>query len=131
MVDFPIRMDNTLYSYLFLPSHSGFKIRCKPFPPIGPKGDYDNIVLFDAPHQPYRARPTRGKIFLWNKADLDGLRSTVAEASISFLSTTFDGIEVMWIAVKTTITSALDKHVPTKLNSTRHTHPWVNNKYAE
>ena len=123
MVDFPTRQDNTLD--LVLTSHPGFKIRCKPLPPIGPKSDHD-IVLFDTSHQPYRARPTRRKIFLWKKADLDGLRSTVAEASRSFLSTLFDDIEVMWTAVKTTITSALDKHVPTKLTSTRHTHPWVN-----
>ena len=63
---------------------------------------------------------------LLEKADLDGPRATVAEASVSFLSTLFDDIEVMWTAVKTTITSALDKHVPTKLTSTRYTHPWVN-----
>ena len=123
MVDFPTRQDNTLD--LVLTSHPGFKIRCKPLPPIGPKSDHD-IVLFDTSHQPYRARPTRRKIFLWKKADFDGLRSTVAEASRSFLSTLFDDIEVMWTAFKTTITSALDKHVPTKLTSTRHTHPWVN-----
>ena len=50
----------------------------------------------------------------------------MAEASRSFLSTIFDDMEVMWTAVKTAITSALDKHVPTKLTRTRHTHPWFN-----
>ena len=132
MVDFPTIQDNVLD--LVIASHPGFKIRCKPLPPIGPRSDHD-IVLFGTSHQPYRARPTRRKIFLWKKAEyfliiftyyLDGMRSTMAEASRSFLSTLFDDIEVMWTAVKTAITSALDKNVPTKLTSTRHTHPWVN-----
>ena len=102
--------------------YPGFKIRCKPLSPIGPKSDHD-IVLFDTPHQPYRARPTRRKTILWKKErkkskDLDDLRSTVAEASRSFLSTIFDDIEVMWTAVKTVITSAFVKHFPTKLTRT-------------
>ena len=46
----------------------------------------------------------------------------MAEVSRSF----HDNIEVVWTAVKTAIYSALDKHVPTKLTSTRYTHPWVN-----
>ena len=32
----------------------------------------------------------------------------------------------MWAAFKTTVTSAVDQHVPTKMTSTRRTHPWVN-----
>ena len=32
----------------------------------------------------------------------------------------------MWAAFKTTVTSAMDQHVPTKMTSARRTHPWVN-----
>ena len=122
MVDFPTRKENTLN--LIFTSHPGFKIRCKPLPPIGIKSDHD-IVLFDTSHQTYRPRPTCRKIFLWKRADLDGLRASVATASNSFLTTGFEDIESMWAAFKTVITEAVDQHVPTKFTSTRRTHPWV------
>ena len=122
VVDFPTRQENTLD--LVFTSHPGFKVRCKPLPPIAPKSDHD-IVLFDTSHQPYRPRPTRRKIFLWNKTDIDGLRSNISSSSQTFLSTDYADIDSMWSAFKTTVTSAVDQHVPTKMTSTRHTHPWV------
>ena len=123
MVDFPTRQENTLD--LVLTSHPGFKIRCKPLLPVGPKSDHD-IVLFDTSHQPYRPGPPRRKIYLWKKADLDGFRSSISSSSKTFLPTEFEDIDNMWAAFKTTITSAIDRHVPTKMTSTRRTHPLVN-----
>ena len=94
---------------------------CEPLP----KSDHD-IVLFDTSHQPYRPRPTRRKIFLWKKTDMDGLRSNISSSSQTFLSTDYADIDSMWAAFKTSVTSAMDQHVPTKMSSTRRTHPWVN-----
>ena len=123
MVDFPTRQGNTLD--LIFTSYQGFKNRCKSLPTNGPKSDH-NIVLFDTSHQNYRPRPSRRKIFLWKRTDLDGLRSPVVTTSDSFLSTCFNGIESMWTAFKTVIS---DQHEPIKFTSTRRTHrthPWVN-----
>ena len=38
----------------------------------------------------------------------------------------FDSIEGMWASLKTAVTTALEQHVPSKMSSTRRTHPWVN-----
>ena len=111
VVDFPTRQENTLD--LVFTSHPGFKVRCKPLPPIAPKSDHD-IVLFDTSHQLYRPRPTCRKIFLWKKTDMDGLRSSISSSSQTFLSTDYVDIDSMWAAFKTTVTSAVDQHVPTK-----------------
>ena len=67
VVDFPTRQENTLD--LVFTSHPEIKVRCKPLPPIAPKGDH-GIVLFDTSHQPYRPTLTRRKIFLWKKTDM-------------------------------------------------------------
>ena len=108
MVNFPTRQENTLD--LVFTTHPGYKISCKSLPPIGEKSDHD-IVLSDTSHQVCRAQPPRCKIYLWKKADVDGISST------TFMNTEFDNIESMWAALKTAVTTALDKHVPSKLSS--------------
>ena len=75
---------------------------------------------------PYGPRPTRRKNFLWKKTEMDGLRSSISSSRQTFLSTDYADIDFMWAAFKTTVTSAVDQHVPTKMTSTGRTHPWVN-----
>ena len=70
MVDFPTRGDNTLD--LTFTSHPSYQERWKPLPHISAKSDHD-IVLFDSAHQPVRARPKRRTIYLWKKADNEGI----------------------------------------------------------
>ena len=57
---------------------------------------------------------------------MDGLRSNISSSSQTFLSTDYADIDSIWAAFKTTVTSAMDQHVPTKMTSTRRTHPLVN-----
>ena len=123
MVNFPTRQENILD--LVFVSHPGYKIRCKPLPPIGEKSDHD-IVLYDMSYQVHRARPPRRKIFLWKKADLNGIKNSINVASSAFKNTEFDSIEGMWASLKTAVTTALEQHVPTKMPRTRRTHPWTN-----
>ena len=116
LVDFRTRLENTLDN--IFTSHPSFKIRCKPLPPIGQKSDHD-IVLLDTSHQPLRARPPRRKIFLWKRADAEKIKQHIKEE-------TSQSVECMWTLFKSAITSAVEKHVPTKMSSTRQTHSWVN-----
>ena len=125
IVDFPTRLQNTLD--LVFTSHPSFKIRCKPLPPLGLKSDHD-IVLLDTAHQPQRLRLPRRKIYLWKKDNVQGIKQHLTEFSQSFSNTTFQSIECMWASFKAAIASAVEGHVPTKLSSTRQTHPWVNTK---
>ena len=57
---------------------------------------------------------------------MDGLRANISSSGETFLSIEFEDIDFMWTTFKTTVNSAVDKHVPTKMTSTRQTHPWVN-----
>ena len=123
LVDFPTKLENTLN--LIFTSHPSFKIRCKPLPPIGQKSDHD-IVLLDTAHQPLRARPPRRKIFLWKRADAEKMKQHLKEFSHSFMKETSQTVECMWTLFRSAITSAVEKHVPTKMSSTRQTRPWVN-----
>ena len=122
-VNFPTLQENTLD--LVSISHPGYKIRCKLLPPIREKSDHD-IVLYDKSHQVYHARPPCRKIFLWKKADLDGIKSSISVACSAFKNIEFDSIEGMWASLKTAVTTALEQHVLTKMSSTRRTPPWVN-----
>ena len=51
---------------------------------------------------------------------MDGLRSSISSSSQTFLSTDYADIDSIWAAFKTTVTSAVDQHVPTKMTSTHH-----------
>ena len=126
MMNFPTRQENI--PDLVFTSHPEYKIRCTPLPPIGEKSDHD-IVLYDTSHQVFRARPPRRKMFLWKKANLDGIRKSISSASSNFMDTEFDGIEAMWAALKIAVTTSLEEHVPTKMSSTRCTHPWVSTNF--
>ena len=67
--DHPTRENNILD--LLSTSHPGHVERCKTLPPIG-NSDHD-ILMVDISTNAYKPRPTRRKIFLWNKADLENM----------------------------------------------------------
>ena len=123
LVNFQTRLENTL-NLIFM-SHPSFKIHCKPLPSIGQKSDHD-IVLLDTAHQPLQAKLPRRKIFLWKRVDAEKIKQHHKEFSHSFMKETSQSVECMWTLFKSAITSAVEKHVPMKMSSTRQTHPWVN-----
>ncbi|MEW8548082.1 MAG: reverse transcriptase family protein, partial [Candidatus Thiodiazotropha sp.] len=101
------------------------KIRCKPLPPIGLRSDHD-VVLYDTSLQAVRAKPVKRKIYLWKQADTANIRTTLSNYSNSFQADAFDCVEDMWQSFKTALISTMEKFVPSKMSSSRHTHPWVN-----
>ena len=123
MVKFSTRLDNTLD--LVLTSHPGFMPRCKPLHPISMK-NYHDIVLYDTSIQPTRAKPQRRKIYLWKRANINAIRREFRNFRETFLKTSYKTLDEMWNALRASIASAIEKHVPTKLTSNRHTHPWMN-----
>ena len=135
VVNFPTRQENTL-DLVFM-SHPSYKVRCKPLPPVGFKSDHD-VVLLDTAYRPHRARLPRRKLYLWRKADTQGIKQHLQSFSTSFIKSSEhdssptdqqpNSIEFMWSKFKDAVTSAVDKYVPTKMSSTRQTHPWVDTK---
>ena len=122
MVQFPTHGENTLD--LIFTSHPSYQERCKSLPPISESSDHD-IVLFNTAHQPVRSRPKRRTIYLWKKADTEGIKATFTKYSVEFLSSSFTSVDNMWQEIKGTINQVISDHAPTKGTAARHTHPWV------
>ena len=135
VVNFPTRLQNTL-DLIFM-SHPNYKVRCKPLPPVGYKCDHD-IVLLDTACRPHRARLPRRRLYMWKKADTQGIKKHLHLFSAAFTSSPdhdpslddqeTNPIECMWSKFKAAVTSAVEKYVPTKMSSSRQTHPWVDTK---
>ena len=135
VVNFPTRQQNAL-DLVFM-SHSSYKVRCKPLPPVGYKSDHD-VVLLDTAYRPHRARLPRCKLYMWRKADTQGIKQHLWSFSTSFTNSCehcsspeyqqSNSIECMWTNFKAAITLAVDKYVPTKMSNTRQTHPLVDTK---
>ena len=122
-MNFPTRKDKILD--LILTSHPSFKQRCKPMPSIG-NSDHD-IVLLDTTIQAQRPKPAKRKIQLWKRANIEGIKEDVANFVEGFNQTVFENIEQMWKLYKDKLLEILtNKHVPSKMTTTKFTHPWIN-----
>lgn len=121
LVDFPTRKDVTLD--LIVTTHPSLKQRCKPLPSIG-NSDHD-IVLFDCALSPFRPRATRRKIFLWKRADTDGIKQDLADFNDTFMTDPGD-VHGLWASLKSKIQEVMEKRVPSKMSASRHSHPWMN-----
>ncbi|KAL8575399.1 hypothetical protein ACOMHN_000015 [Nucella lapillus] len=125
MVDFPTRKDKTTLD-IILTSHPSFKVRCKPLPSVG-NSDHD-IVLYDTALAPHRSRPPRRKIFLWKKADVEGMRQDVKEFANTYQypdHSAPNALEQMWSDIKQMLSETVEKRVPSKTSAARHTNPWM------
>ena len=125
VVNFPRRLQNTL-DLVFM-SHPSFKIRYKPLPPIGLKSDHD-MVLLDTSILPVRNRLPRQRIYIWKKANVDGIRSHFQAFADRFCTTSAQSVEDMWTTFKSAISSAVSQHAPSKMSSPRQAHPWVDTR---
>ena len=129
------RLQNTL-DLVFM-SHPNYKVRYKPLPQVGYKSDHD-IVLLDTTCRPQTARLPRRKLYMWKKADTQGIKQHLHLFSTAFASSSdhdpspddqeTNPIECMWSNFKAAVTSTVEKYVRTKMSSSRQTHPWVDTK---
>ena len=121
VVHFPTRNNNTLD--IFLTNRPSLINRCEPLLGIS---DHD-IVFIDTDIIAQRQKPTRMKIHLWNKAKLSDLKTEAAAFGESFTSrfTIHGPINTMWEETRISIESLLEKHIPSKMTSTRFNQPWI------
>jgi hypothetical protein len=105
---------------LTLTLHSPQLDKCKCLPPLG-KSDHV-ILLLDTLITPQRSKPVKRKIYLWDKADQEwpsGLTQI-------FTTKTYANIDDMWITIKNFTTDFIDRHIATKMSSSKNTNPWAN-----
>jgi hypothetical protein len=59
----------------------------------------------------YKPRPTRRKIFLWKKADLENMGKQLDTEFSKFNTTEFKDINSMWSSIKQLITESINKGI--------------------
>ena len=99
--------------------------RVKGMPPIG-KADHDIVyVEYDIKAKWIQQAPR--KIFLYNRADMGGLRDHLARFRVSFLSSDHSHMSVndMWVSFKSEVLEAIQMFIPTKMTKTKYSLPWI------
>ena len=123
MVNIHTREDKTL-DLLFTDSPSPIN-RVKGMPPIG-KADHDIVyVEYDIKAKRFQQAPR--KIFLYKRADMDGLHDHLARFRDSFLSSDHSRMSVndMWVSFKSEALSAIERFIPSKMTKTKYSLPWI------
>ena len=123
MVDFKTRGDNTLD--LVFTSHPSLVEHTKAIPALG-KADHD-IVLCDSQVKPVRSRKVRRYIKIWKKANTEAIRTALHKLHDDITSDT-GNIDTVWNKFRQSIETIMADHIPTKLTSSRDSHPWINRK---
>ena len=90
--------------------------QCRTIPGLG---DHHAISIHSSA-QAHRAKPTRRKIHLWRRADIDTLKQDARSFTASFIQTyTIDSsIHTMWHNIKSNLIDLQEQHVPSKLSQT-------------
>ena len=99
--------------------------RVKGMPPIG-KADHD-IVYVEYDIKAKRIQQAPRKIFLYKRADMDGLHDHMARYRDSFLSSDHSRMSVndMWVSFKSEVLSAIERFIPSKMTKTKYSLPWI------
>ena len=99
--------------------------RVKGMPPIG-KADHD-IVYVEYDIKAKRIQQAPRKIFLYERADMDGLRDHLARFRDAFLSSDHSHMSVndMWVSFKSDVIAAIERFIPTKMTKTKYSLPWI------
>ena len=117
----PTRQNNILD--IFITNRPSLTSQCRTIPGLG---DHHAISIHSSA-QAHRAKPTRRKIHLWRRADIDTLKQDARSFTASFIQTyTIDSsIHTMWHNIKSNLIGLQEQHVPSKLTTTRFHQPWI------
>ena len=104
--------------------------RVKGMPPIG-KADHD-IVYVEYDIKAKRIQQAPRKIFLYKRADMDGLRDHLARFRDTFLSSDHSHMSVndMWVSFKLEVIAAIERFIPTKMTKTKYSLPRIDSSIA-
>ena len=118
VVNFHTREDKTLD--LLLTNSPSPVNRVKGMPPIG-KADH-NIVYIEYDIKAKRIQ--QALIYLYKRADMDGLRDHLARFKDSFLSSDHSHLSVndMWVSFKSEVLAAIERFIPSKITKTKYTY---------
>jgi len=91
----------------------------------GLDGSDHNSVAFTLSLPAKRAKCKRKEIFLYLKADLESLRTTLANVPWSIVMLVNEGIHTMWLKWKEVVFAVVRQHIPLKKIKCRPNNPWI------
>ena len=94
-------------------------------PPID-KADHD-ITYVEYDIKAKRIQQAPRKIYLYKRADMEGLRGHLARFRDSFLSSDHSHMSVndMWVSFKSEFLEAIERFIPTKITKTKYSLQWI------
>ena len=121
VVNIPTRLDKTL-DLLFTNVPSPIN-RVKGMPPIS-KADHD-LVYIEYDIKAKRIKQASRKIYLYNRADMSGLRDHMSQFKESYLSEDHSHMSVneTWVKFKTGCLEAVEWFIPSKMTKTKYSLP--------
>ena len=90
------------------------------------KADHD-LLYIEYDMKAKRIKRALRKIYLYNRADMTGLRDHMSQFKESYLSEDQSHMSVneMWVKFKTGYLVAVERFVPTKMTKTKYSLPWI------
>ena len=122
IVDVPTR--GTSFLDLLFTNNPGFVKKCSL---IAGLGDHE-IARIHSTLNPFRKKPTKRTIHLWNKVDEAKIQKETHEFRLKFLDlfTPDSSVTDMWDFIKNGFEKIIEDNVPSKSTSTKAHQPWIN-----
>ena len=94
---------------------------------IGGISDH-NIVVIETDVKPKLMRPAKRKIFLYRKANYEQISNDIIglDKNLSPDFVNEHSVDEIWTDFKDILLASMDKHIPSKMSSSRFNLPWVN-----
>ena len=88
--------------------------------------DHDSVIV-DLKISPTRKRPAKRKIFLRNKADIEGIKQAFQEFADKYLCDSQNkDVNAKWEEIQSSIFHTMERYVPHKYSTSRFNLPWFN-----
>ena len=120
VVNFPTRGENILD--IIATNRPTLVRQCQPMPGLS---DHD-VIFLELEIQANKRKPIRREIFLWKKADLDGMRSNAKDWADQFVANndTSTPVETLFAETQQSLDRLVRNHVPSKMSSSRFNQCW-------
>ena len=84
-------------------------------------------VNFSLNTKPKISKKVRRKVYLFGKADMCALKAELMDFQSEFLENhpASQSVEESWNLFKNKTNELMDKHIPSKMTSTKHSNPWI------
>ena len=118
IVNFSTRGNNILE--VFMTNTPSLVNRCEPVPGVS---DHETAVFIEACIVAKRQKCVKRKIHLWKKGDINKIREEIEAFTDTFMESygLHTPVEQLWSLLKNKLNDTIEKHIPSKMTTTRPT----------